>query len=50
MEENNIIIAKFMGKDLPYINNKGNWEYFVKDAGLINSPNIKDINKFLNFN
>ena len=50
MEENNIIIAKFMGKDLPYLNNKGNWEYFVKDAGLINSPNIKDINKFLNFN
>lgn len=50
MEENNIIIAKFMGKDLPYINNKGNWEYFVKDAGLINSPNIEDINKFLNFN
>ena len=50
MEKNNKIIAEFMGVDLPYKNDKGNWEFYVKDAGLINSPNIEDLNRFLGFN
>lgn len=48
--ENNKIIAEFMGEKLPYKNDKGSWEFYVKDAGLINSPNIEDIDRFLGFN
>ena len=48
--ENNKLIAEFMGEKLPYLNEKGNWEFMVKDAGLISSPNIENLNKFLGFN
>jgi hypothetical protein len=47
--ENNKLIAEFMGVKLPYKNSNGNWEYMVEGAGLVSSPNIEDLNRFLSF-
>ena len=50
METDNILIAKFMGEKLPYINNQGRFEYMVEGAGLISSTNAKDLYRFLRYN
>ena len=50
METDNILIAKFMGEKLPYINNQGRFEYMVEGAGLISSTNAEDLYKFLKYN
>ena len=50
MKTDNILIAKFMGEKLPYINNQGRFEYMVEGAGLISSTNAKDLYRFLRYN
>ena len=50
METDNILIAKFMGEKLPYINNQGRFEYMVEGAGLISSTNAEDLYRFLRYN
>ena len=50
METDNILIAKFMGEKLPYINNQGRFEYMVEGAGLISSTNVEDLYRFLRYN
>ena len=47
--ENNKLIAEFMGKQLPYKSDNGNWKFNVKGAGLITSTNVEDLNRFLGF-
>lgn len=48
--ENNRLIAEFMDKKLPYKNDKGVWEFRVEGAGLVSSPNLEALDKFLGFN
>ena len=50
METDNILIAKFMGEKLPYINNQGRFECMVEGAGLISSTNAEDLYRFLRYN
>ena len=50
METANILIAKFMGEKLPYINNQDRFEYMVEGAGLISSTNVEDLYRFLRYN
>ena len=50
METDNILIAKFMGEKLPYINNQGRFEHMVEGAGLISSTNAEDLYRFLRYN
>ena len=50
METDDILIAKFMGEKLPYINNQGRFEYMVEGAGLISSTNAEDLYRFLRYN
>ncbi len=45
--ENNKIIAEFMEVPQPIKNTNGVWEYMAEGAGLVSSPNIEDLNRFL---
>jgi hypothetical protein len=47
--ENNILLAEFLGLQLPYKNEKGNWEFMVQDAGLVSATNIEALYKFLRY-
>jgi hypothetical protein len=45
-----IVIAKFLGYNLPYKNDSDRWEYLVPGAGLVSSSRIEDLYKFLGYN
>ena len=45
--ENNKLLAEFMGEKLPYLNEEGNFEFVVKGAGKVSSPNEEDLYRFL---